>query len=157
MPARAELIPNRSFPSLPRARTVECMTNRETIERYVLALQQGDQRAVADSFAQHATWTLAGRLPLSGTWEGRDAIMNDFFGRARTLLEPGSVALEVTSLTAEDDRVALEWTSRARTADGEPYENRCAGVFTLADGRITGVREYMDTDYALTAFTRSAG
>ncbi|WP_028066358.1 nuclear transport factor 2 family protein [Solirubrobacter soli] len=129
------------------------MTNRETIERYVEALQRGDD--IAGFFAAHATWTLAGRLPLSGTWEGRDAIMNDFFGRARSLLDEPRV--EVTSLTAEGDRVALEWTSRARLTDGEPYENRCAALFTLADGRITTVREYMDTDYALTAFTRSAG
>ena len=42
-------------------------------------------------------------------------------------------------------------------SDGAPYENRYAGVFTLADGRITTVREYMDTDFALEAFTRSAG
>jgi ketosteroid isomerase-like protein len=126
------------------------MTNRETIERYVDALQRGDE--IAGFFADDASWTLDGRLPLSGTWEGRDAIMNGFFGQARTLLEPGSVTLEVTSLTAEDDRVALEWTSRARTADGEPYENHCIGVFTLADGRITAVREYMDTDYAYAKF-----
>ena len=133
------------------------MTNRELIERYVHALQTGDQPTVRASFAEHATWTLDGELPLSGTWEGRDAIMDDFFGQVRKLYAPRSVSLEVTSLTAEDDRVALEWTSRARTADGAPYENHCAAVFTLADGEIVTVREYMDTDYALTAFTRSAG
>jgi ketosteroid isomerase-like protein len=128
------------------------MTNRETIERYVQALQRGDDRVITDSFAEHATWSLAGRLPLSGVWQGRDAILNEFLGQVGTLFEPGSVTLEVTSLTADDDRVALEWTSRARTTSGEPYENRCAAVFTLADGRITTVREYMDTDYAYRAF-----
>jgi ketosteroid isomerase-like protein len=128
------------------------MTNRETIERYVHALQHGDIRTVEASFAEDASWTLAGRLPLSGTWDGRDAIMTDFLGQIGALYEPGSVRIEVTSLTAEGDRVALEWTSRARTSDGEPYENHCAGVFTLADGRITAVREYMDTDYAYRAF-----
>jgi ketosteroid isomerase-like protein len=126
------------------------MTNRETIERYVEALQHGGD--IATFFAEDASWTLAGRLPLSGRWEGRDAIMNDFFGQVRSLYQPGSVRLEVTSLTAEGDRVALEWTSRARTADGEPYENQCAALFTLADGRIATVREYMDTDYAYRAF-----
>jgi uncharacterized protein len=44
--------------------------------------------------------------------------------------------------------VTLEWTSRARTAAGEPYENFCIGVFTVRDGRIVAVREYMDTHYA---------
>jgi uncharacterized protein (TIGR02246 family) len=124
------------------------MTNRETIERYVHALQHGDAQTIRESFAAHATWTLAGRLPLSGTWNGRDAILDDFLGQIGTLYQPGSVSVEVTSMTADGDRVALEWTSRARTAGGEPYENHCAGVFTLADGRITAVREYMDTDYA---------
>jgi ketosteroid isomerase-like protein len=122
------------------------MTNRETIERYVQALQNGGE--LAGYFADDAAWTLAGRLPLSGTWEGREAILTDFLGQIGSLYEPGTVTIEVTSLTAQDDRVALEWTSRARTAKGEPYENRCAAVFTLADGRITAVREYMDTDYA---------
>ena len=131
------------------------MTNRQTIERYVDALQRGDE--IAPFFAEDATWSLAGRLPLSGTWRGREAILTEFLGQIGTLYEPGSVHLEVTSLTAEGDRVALEWTSRARTSDGEPYENRCAGVFPLADGRITAVRVYMDTDYARSAFTRSAG
>src|SRR4051812_46408396 len=126
------------------------MTNRETIERYVDALQQGGE--IAGFFAEDASWTLAGRLPLSGTYKGRDAILNDFFGQVRTLYEPGSVRLTVTSLTAEGDRVALEWTSRARTASGEPYENQCAALFTLADGRIAAVREYMDTDYAYAKF-----
>jgi ketosteroid isomerase-like protein len=131
------------------------MTNRETIERYFAALQNRDD--ITGYFAEHASWTLAGRLPLSGTYEGREAILNDFFGQVGTLYEPGSVQLTLRSLTAEDERVALEWTSRARTASGEPYENQCAALFTLADGRITAVREYMDTDYARSAFTRSAG
>jgi uncharacterized protein len=150
-------MPIRSFRVREAGRTVEGMSNRELIERYIHALQTGDQPTVRASFAEHATWTLDGELPLSGTWNGRDAIMDDFFGQVRKLYAPGSVSLEVTSLTAEDDRVALEWTSRARTADGAPYENHCAAVFTLADGEIVTVREYMDTDYALTAFTRSAG
>ena len=31
---------------------------------------------------------------------------------------------------------------------GAPYENHCAGVFTVHDGKIRAVREYMDTHYA---------
>ena len=42
----------------------------------------------------------------------------------------------------------LQWTSRARTREGRPYENDCIGVFTIRDGRIHAVREYMDTRYA---------
>ena len=61
---------------------------------------------------------------------------------------PGWVSLEVPGLIAEDDRVVLQWTSRARTRAGRPYENDCIGVFTIRDGRIQSVRESMDTRYA---------
>jgi uncharacterized protein len=63
----------------------------------------------------------------------------------------------VTSIIAEDDRVVAEWTSRARTRVGRPYENFCIAVFTVRDGRIQSVREYMDTLYAhRTAFVEAA-
>src|SRR5512133_2944681 len=122
--------------------------NKQVMERYVAALQAGDGEAVRSFFAEDATWWLVGDLPMSGTWEGRDAIMDDFFGTAMAHYEPGSISLVVTGMMAEGERVALEWTSRARTTAGEPYESFCIGVFTLRDGRIAAVREYMDTAYA---------
>ena len=51
-------------------------------------------------------------------------------------------------MTTEHDRVVLQWISRARTRDGRPYRNECIGVFTVRDGKIRTVREYMDTLYA---------
>ena len=122
--------------------------NKQVMERYVAALEAGDAEAVRGFFAEDATWWLVGDLPMSGTWEGRDAIMDDFFGTAMAHYELGSISLAVTGMVAEGERVALEWTSRARTTAGEPYENFCIGVFTLRDGRIAAVREYMDTAYA---------
>jgi ketosteroid isomerase-like protein len=119
------------------------------LRRYVAAVQAGDVGAIRDLFAEDATWTLeAGDLPISGTWEGRDAIIEDFLVKAMAYYEPGSVSLQITAMIAEDDRVALQWTSRARTRDGEPYENGCLAIFTVRDGRIRAVREYMDTLYA---------
>jgi uncharacterized protein len=122
--------------------------SKAVVERYVAAVEAGDAERVRDSFAEEATWTLRGELPISGTWVGRDAIVDGFLAAAIGFYEPGSVRLEVTSLTADADRVAVEWTSRARTRAGAPYENFCIGVFTVRDGRIHAVREYMDTLYA---------
>ena len=122
--------------------------NKQLMERYVAALAAGDADAVRDFFADDATWWLVGDLPISGTWDGRDAIMDEFLATAMAHYEPGSVSLEVTGMLADGDQVTLEWTSRARTAGGEPYENFCIGVFTVRDRRIVAVREYMDTYYA---------
>jgi ketosteroid isomerase-like protein len=127
--------------------------SKAVLERYVAAVQAGDEQAIRDSFAPDATWRLDGELPISGTWEGREAILGDFLASAMSFYEPGSIRLEITSLIAEGDRVAMEWTSVARTTRGEPYENHCIGVFTVRDGRIASVHEYMDTLYAYrTAF-----
>jgi len=127
--------------------------SRTVIERYVAAVAARDMDTVRDCFAEDATWWLGGELPLSGTWRGRDAILGDFLGSIPRLYQPETISLEVTSLIAEGDTVALEWTSRALTAAGEAYENQCAGVFTVRDGKIAEVREYMDTQYAAAKFS----
>ena len=72
--------------------------------------------------------------------------------------EPGSVSLEITGMIAERDQVVLQWTSRARTRDGRPYENGCIGVFTdPGRARSKTVREYMDTLYVRQTVFRAVG
>jgi uncharacterized protein len=133
--------------------------SKSVLRRYVAAVQAGDNTAIRDAFAEDATWTIhAGQLPISGIWTGRDVIIDEFLAEAMAHYEPGSVSLEITGMIAECDRVVLQWTSRARTLDGRPYENGCIGVFTVREGRIQDVREYMDTLYASeTVFTGSVG
>ena len=75
-------------------------------------------------------------------------IIDGLFATAMAHYEPGSVRIEVTAMIAERDQVVLQWTSRARTPGGRSYENGCIGVFTIEDGQIQDVREYMDTLYA---------
>jgi ketosteroid isomerase-like protein len=133
-------------------------TDSESVLRqYVAAVQAGDVKAIRGMFAEDAAWTLhAGRLAISGTWTGRDAIIDGFLAEAMARYEPGSVSLEITGMIAEHEQVVLQWTSRAQARDGRPYENGCIGVFTVRDGRIQDVREYMDTLYASeVAFTGS--
>jgi uncharacterized protein len=127
----------------------QAIDSTTVLHRYVAAVQAGDEQAVRELFTEDATWRLdAGNLPLSGTWEGRDTIIGEFLATALSHYEPGSVSLEITSMIADHDQVVLQWTSRARTLDGRPYENDCIGVFKIRDGQIQGVREYMDTLYA---------
>jgi uncharacterized protein len=129
--------------------------SKAVVERYLAGAQSGDMEALRAIFAEDATWRLAGDLPISGIWQGRDAILDDFLALALRYFEPGSVRLEVTNVLADGDQVVVEWTSRARNRAGEPYENFCIGVFIVRDGKIQAVREYMDTLYAHeTAFSR---
>ena len=74
--------------------------------------------------------------------------VDEFLATALSYYAPGSISIEVTGIVAEGNRVVMQWTSRARTRGGRSYENGCIGVFTIEDGQIQHVREYMDTLYA---------
>jgi ketosteroid isomerase-like protein len=121
---------------------------REVMSRYLETVRRGDAAALRDCFAPDATWLLRGDLPIAGEWRGRDAIVDEFLAAALGFYEPGTIELLPTGTVVEGDRVVLEWISRARTRGGAPYENHCIGVFTVREGRIQAVREYMDTLYA---------
>jgi uncharacterized protein len=131
--------------------------SRTVLTRYVESVQAGDAAAIRECFAEDAVWQLDGELPISGTWRGRDAILNEFLATAMSYYQPGSVDLEVTRIVAEGEHAVMQWTSRARSTSGEPYENHCIGVFTIRDGKIARVHEYMDTLYAArVAFAEAA-
>ena len=60
--------------------------------------------------------------------------------------------IEIEELIAEEGRVAAQVVMRAANARGEPYENQYHFAFHLEDGRITAIREYVDTRTAARFF-----
>ncbi|MFF1878385.1 nuclear transport factor 2 family protein [Leifsonia sp. NPDC058230] len=133
------------------------MTNstntRTTMQRYLDALLSGDLPTIADSFAEDATWTIHGTLPLSGEYRGRSAIMK-FLISAGSLYSAGTQRFELGDLVVENDVAVLEWTvTGIGTATGSAYDNAYCGVFVIEYGRIAKVREYFDTQHvALTLY-----
>lgn len=118
------------------------------VRAYLDALVTGDVTAIAASFAEDARWSLHGTLPLAGTKCGRKAIM-EFLLNAANLYRPGTQSFTFTQITAQGDRVAVEWRVRGiATATGIGYDNDYCGVFTVHRGRIVEVREYLDSLHA---------
>ncbi|MEW1861072.1 nuclear transport factor 2 family protein [Streptomyces sp. NBC_00669] len=118
---------------------------RAVVIRYVEAVRDGDADVIRESFAEDATWHYPGDLPTSKVWQGRDAIVDDFLGGMGTVFVPGTMRIELVGTIAEGDRVVAEWTAKAQTVYGGAYDNRCIGIYTVRDGRITSVVEYADT------------
>jgi uncharacterized protein len=51
-------------------------------------------------------------------------------------------------VTAEGDRVAVEAESHAKMKSGKLYQNKYHFLLTIRDGKIQGVKEYLDTAHA---------
>ncbi len=65
---------------------------------------------------------------------------------------PEGMKLTPTGWTAEGDRVALEMESYGKKANGTVYYNHYHFLVTVADGKITTLREYMDTYHVKQVF-----
>jgi ketosteroid isomerase-like protein len=124
-------------------------SSRAVVRGYLAALQNGDLEALRRTFTPDATWYLRGGLPTSGTWRGAAEIIDTFLTEMLSRLDSTApLSQEVTTLVADGDTVVAEWTSRATTSRGEPYQNEYAVVFVVREGKIAAVREYFDTAYA---------
>ncbi|MFJ6379547.1 nuclear transport factor 2 family protein [Kitasatospora sp. NPDC092039] len=121
---------------------------RTVVTDYVTLIAAGEREAAIALFAEDATWSYPGSLALSRTWRGRQEIFGDFLGQVGTLFAPdGLPDITLTHVLADGPRAVAEWTTVGTAANGAAYENHCLGVFTVTDGLITSVREYLDTDH----------
>jgi len=123
---------------------------KTVVTRYVESVASGDLPTIRASFAPDVVWTYPGDLPLSGEWKGREAVVDEFLlAVAGKLFAPDApVSIELTNVIAEGEQVFAEWSARATARSGDAYDNKCGAVFTVRDGLIVGVREYLDTDHA---------
>jgi ketosteroid isomerase-like protein len=65
---------------------------------------------------------------------------------------PGGLHFTVSSLTAEGDRVSAEVEGEGTLDNGRRYNNWYHFLFTLRDGRIHEVHEYLDTQLVVSAW-----
>lgn len=123
------------------------MTDPKTvIQKYFDALAAGDQETVWESWAEDGTCWYGGDLPISGTWRGRDRVINGFLATAFAHLDPDrEIGIKVTNIFADGEQVLVEWDSWATGRTGRPYDQKNIGVFVVRDGKIKEMREYADT------------
>ena len=103
--------------------------------------------------ADDATWWVAGDLDgVSGTYR-KDECGPMFAGIAAST--QAGVRVTPGTMTAEEDRVAMEATSHGVTTGGVTYGNTYHILHTLRGGKIVSVREYMDPSRIVAAFASS--
>jgi ketosteroid isomerase-like protein len=121
--------------------------NKEAVRTYLSAMGAGDVELVRSVIADDLSATVCGQGDSFGTMNG-DAVL-DFVNRVPQIA-PGGFDFEILSLTAEDDRVVSEVVGRATFPSGVEYVNEYTHHFLFRDGKISRIREYLDTTVAQT-------
>lgn len=121
--------------------------NRRVVVELFERFSSGDIEAALGLMTDDVTWWIAGKpdlSPTSGT-KSREQIARVFHGMLRQL--KNGMMMTVLSTIAEGDRVAVEVESKGELQNGRVYNNQYHFLITLRDGRISGVREYLDTHH----------
>jgi ketosteroid isomerase-like protein len=117
-------------------------SNADVALAFIDAMSRGDAEAIDACLTPDAVAYAMGFGKLSGS-RGRDEIVANT-GAFKQLM-PTGLRPTYRSITAEGERVVVEFDGDAVLANGVDYRNQYCMVFTLADGRITRLNEYYCT------------
>jgi len=115
--------------------------NVELVRRGYTAFNAGDMATLSDLFAEDAVWHVAGSGVLSGTKQGRDAILA-YFGElgART---QGHFQANVEDIVGgENHTVAIQQTHGE--ANGKTLDMPTVITFVVRGGQIAEGREFFE-------------
>jgi ketosteroid isomerase-like protein len=119
--------------------------NKQIVIKFIEAMSKSDAAAAATCLAPDAITLAKGFGKFAGVRQ-HDVILAtiDAFRK----LVPTGLSCTIHSVTAEGDRVAVEFEGNATLVNGAPYCNQYCMVFTLTDGMIKQVNEYFCTKLA---------
>lgn len=118
--------------------------SRAVVQRWLELAGSGDVDGAFALFADDAVWSNIGTTRFSGDFVGRDDILERLITPLFAELEAG-ISSELEAVIADGERVVVLSRGSAAKRDGTAYNNTYAQIFTVRGGRITAVREYMDT------------
>ena len=119
--------------------------NLEVVKRGYEAFGRGDIDAVLQLCADDVEWATPGPpdLPTAGTRRGREQVAQ-FFRAVDDVFE--IQRFEPQTFITQGDHVVVLGSDTARIkATGKVLTERWAHVFTLRNGKIATMREYIDT------------
>lgn len=117
--------------------------NRRIIEQAFDGLSRADPSAFIDAMADDIVWIIEGQSKLSGRYEGKKAIEEEL---VPTLF--ANFATPYRNIPEEIIAIVVLARGDVKTVRGEDYNNSYCFVIRMRDGKIVGLREYMDTALA---------
>lgn len=122
--------------------------NKKIVLSFFENLSSGKAEAMLGLMADNATWSVMGKpdkFALGGTkTKAQFAELLKGIGAAM----PKGLRVTPKGITAEGNRVAVEAESYGEMANGKVYNNMYHFLVEVQNGKITAVREYLDTIHA---------
>jgi ketosteroid isomerase-like protein len=127
----------------------------ELAERYFSAVSAGDRAQLLEIFAPNLRWRVpqGAIAPYAGIHEGGEHVADMMLGAVGHSFVPGSQRTEIKTLLFGDQVLAAETVMTAETPDGRAYRNDYTFFFEFEGGRISEIREHVDTRYAADFFS----
>ena len=118
--------------------------NKEIAVKFFEALSSGSESYLDFYNDDSIIWT-AGNNAIGGTRNKREIID---FAQGILAAFPTGISFNITGITAENERVAVEVSGEAIHASGEHYNNKYHFLLKIQHGKILELKEYMDTQLA---------
>jgi len=118
--------------------------NKEIAIKFFEALSSGSE-AYLDFYNDDSIIWTAGNNAIGGTRTKKEIID---FAQGILAAFPTGITFNITGMTAENERVAVEVNGEAIHASGEAYNNKYHFLLAIKNGKIIELKEYMDTQLA---------
>jgi uncharacterized protein len=118
-------------------------TNVQTVKDFFAAIGRGDREGLLALVAEDIEWIIPGKdWPLAGTHRGHAGLAD--------LLQTASKSIETSTepreFVAQGDRVLVVGFAKGKIkATNKTFEDDWIFAITVRGGRLTSIREYIDT------------
>ena len=117
--------------------------NIQIVKDFFAAIGRGDRESLRALVAEDIEWIIPGKdWPLAGTYRGH-AGLADLLATASKSMETST---EPREFVAQGDRVLVVGFAKGKVkATNKPFEDDWIFAITVQDGKLTRIREYVDT------------
>jgi ketosteroid isomerase-like protein len=116
----------------------------QTVKDFFAAIGRGDREGLLALVAEDIEWIIPGKdWPLAGTRHGHAGLADLVKTQSETM---ETSLMEPREFVAQGDRVLVVGFARGKIkATNKTWEDDWIFAITVRDGRLTSIREYIDT------------
>lgn len=119
-------------------------SNKALLRHVYEQVSRGNPAPLMAALAEDIRWTVIGTTALSGTFNGKQEVIDRLVAPLRARLA-GPVVFTLDDFISEGDQVVMRARGRATARTGKPYNNTYCIVARIAEGKIREMTDYVDT------------